>query len=96
MASPYVGEPMPAPQRLCGLEVGQKVKLVDYSGFTDWEEHKNQIGTIVEFYTTGDLPVRIKWTDGSHSATRVENCVCIVHETCKKMRTFREFLQEEA
>jgi len=58
------------------FKIGDKVRLKDYDKWTDYEEHQNEIATIVRHYTHGpSWDFHIKWNDNSTSAVRIDNII---------------------
>ncbi len=45
------------------FKIGDKIRLRDYTEYTDYKEHKGEIATIVSKHVELGLPWEIQWKD---------------------------------
>jgi hypothetical protein len=55
--------------------IGDKIKLKDYNGWLDYQEHVDQVGTIIHMNTkfNTSLPITIQWDDTKQSCVSPTN-----------------------
>ena len=57
-------------------KIGDSIKLIDYSAYPDYKEHKNQIGYIDNIYTDGlskEQAYHLRWRDKTSSCVYEPN-----------------------
>ncbi len=60
------------------FKVGDKIRLKDYSLYSDYERHNGQIATIIENYSGIDFDHEIQWVnDGDSSAAHTNNMILV-------------------
>ena len=58
------------------IEIGNKIKLKDYTKWSDHKRHKNQKATIVQkLVDSSRFDYKIKWDNGDTSNIKKENLI---------------------
>lgn len=58
------------------MRAGTRVKLKDYSGYSDYRLHKGQIGVLeTKQIIGGNFGWRLKWADGGMSSVNEDNLI---------------------
>ena len=63
------------------FRVGQEIKLKNYTGYSDYASHKDQIGMIIgiDKGLVGNA-IRIKWQDDETSVVGINNLILVNHD----------------
>ncbi len=57
------------------FKIGDKVKLKDYSSYSDWEIHNGQEATVTDLKVMSEFNISVIWKDKSTSRVSESNLV---------------------
>lgn len=83
------------------IEVGDSVMLISYEQWSDYKEHRGQVGIIFAYESLRalEMPWGIRWADGRTSSAKTENLIQCNPSKIKKhgtsSKSFREYLQKK-
>ena len=56
-------------------KIGYKIKLNDYTVFSDYRSHKGQVATIFSYIDSSSMDYRVVWDDGTVSSVYDSNAI---------------------